>query len=148
MYLLDTNVVSELRRAKAGKADPRVVAWGESMPVASLFLSVITLLELEMGVLLIERRDPAQGAILRAWLDSQVLPAFAGRILAIDTAVARRCARLHVPDPRSGSRCPHCRYSAGAWFDGGDTERGRFRAHGRGPAEPVDLRDTSTNVAK
>jgi len=55
MYLLDTNVVSELRRAKAGKADPRVVAWGESMPVASLFLSVITLLELEMGVLLIER---------------------------------------------------------------------------------------------
>ena len=101
MYLLDTNVISELRRAKAGKADPRVVAWGESMPVASLFLSVITLLELEMGVLLIERRDPAQGAILRAWLDSQVLPAFAGRILAIDTAVARRCARLHVPDPRS-----------------------------------------------
>jgi predicted nucleic acid-binding protein len=101
MYLLDTNVVSELRRAKAGKADPHVVAWGESMPVASLFLSVITLLELEMGVLLIERRDPAQGAILRAWLDGQVLPAFTGRILAIDTAVARRCARLHVPDPRS-----------------------------------------------
>ncbi len=101
MYLLDTNVVSELRRAKAGKADPRVVAWGESMPVAGLFLSVISLLELEMGVLLIERRDPAQGVILRAWLDGQVLPAFAGRILAVDTAVARRCARLHVPDPRS-----------------------------------------------
>lgn len=100
-YLLDTNVVSELRRAKAGKADPRVTAWAESVPVASLFLSVITMLELEMGVLLIERRDPAQGAILRAWFDGQVLPALSGRILAVDTAVARRCAKLHVPDPRS-----------------------------------------------
>ncbi len=100
-HLLDTNVVSELRRAKAGKADPRVTAWAESVPVASLFLSVITMLELEMGVLLIERRDPAQGAVLRAWLDGQVLPAFSGRILAVDTAVARRCAKLHVPDPRS-----------------------------------------------
>lgn len=68
---------------------------------ASLFLSVITILELEMGVLLSERRDPAQGAILRAWLDGQILPAFSGRILAVDTAVARRCAKLHVPDPRS-----------------------------------------------
>ena len=101
MYVLDTNVVAELRRAKAGKADPRVVAWAESVSVASLFLSVITLLELEMGTLQIERRDPAQGAILRAWLDGQVVPAFAGRILAVDTAVARCCARLHVPDPRS-----------------------------------------------
>lgn len=100
-HLVDTNVVSELRRAKAGKADPRVTVWAESVPVASLFLSVITILELEMGVLLIERRDPAQGAILRAWLDGQVLPAFSGRILAVDTAVARRCAKLHVPDPRS-----------------------------------------------
>lgn len=100
-YLVDTNVVSELRRAKAGKADPRVTAWAESVPVASLFLSVITMLELEIGVLLIERRDPAQGAILRAWLDGQVLPAFSGRILAVDTTVARRCAKLHVPDPRS-----------------------------------------------
>ena len=100
-HLVDTNVVSELRRAKAGKADPRVTAWAGSVPAASLFLSVITILELEMGVLLIERRDPAQGAILRAWLDGQVLPAFSGRILAVDTAVARRCAKLHVPDPRS-----------------------------------------------
>lgn len=101
MYVLDTNVVSELRRAKAGKADPRVVAWVESVPVASLFLSAISVLELELGVLLIERRDASQGALLRAWLEEQVLPAFAGRILAVDTAVARRCAKLHVPDPRS-----------------------------------------------
>ena len=67
MYLLDTNVISELRKAKAGKADPKVVAWAERVPTPSVFLAVITLLELETGVLLIERRDPAQGAILRRW---------------------------------------------------------------------------------
>ncbi|NMQ21487.1 type II toxin-antitoxin system VapC family toxin, partial [Candidatus Competibacter phosphatis] len=101
MYLLDTNVVSELRRAKAGKADPHVVAWAASVPVVSLFLSVVTVLELEWGVLRIERRDPAQGALLRAWLEERVLPAFSERMLPVDVAVARRCARLHVPDPRS-----------------------------------------------
>ena len=101
MYLLDTNVVSELRRATAGKADPHVVAWAASVPVASLFLSVVTVLELELGVLRIERRDPAQGALLRAWLEERVLPAFSERMLPVDVAVARRCARLHVPDPRS-----------------------------------------------
>lgn len=101
MYLLDTNVVSELRKAKAGKADENVAAWAGSAPATSLFLSAITILELEMGVLLIERRDPAQGTLLRTWLDAHVLPAFAGRILPVDTAVAQRCAKLHVPDPRS-----------------------------------------------
>ena len=54
-----------------------------------------------MLALLIERRDPRQGAVLRAWLDDHVLPAFAGRVLAVDTAVAQRCARLHVPDRRA-----------------------------------------------
>jgi predicted nucleic acid-binding protein len=101
MYLLDTNVVSELRRAKAGKADPRVMAWAASVPVISLFVSVVTVLELEWGVLRIERRDSAQGTLLRAWLEEQVLPTFSGRILPVDVAVARRCARLHVPDPCS-----------------------------------------------
>lgn len=100
MYLLDTNVVSELRKARARKAHPRVVAWARRVPVATLFLSVVTVQELEIGVLLAERRDPAQGAILRGWLEDQVLPAFADRILAVDTAVTRRSAGLHVPDPR------------------------------------------------
>lgn len=101
MYLLDTNVVSELRKAKSGKADHHVVAWAASMANSSLFISAITVLELETGMLQIERRDPMQGAILRSWIDAHVLPAFAGRILPVDTAVAQRCARLHVPDPRS-----------------------------------------------
>jgi toxin FitB len=103
MYLLDTNVVSELRKAKSGKADRHVVAWAGSVPAGSLYLSVITVLELEMGVLQIERRDRTQGSLMRAWLDEQVMPAFAGRILAVDAAVALRCARLHVPN-RSAER--------------------------------------------
>lgn len=101
MFVLDTNVVSELRKAKAGKADKNVTAWAASVPTVSLYLLAITILELETGVLLVERRDPTQGALLRAWLTHHVLPAFAGRVLAIDTAVAQRCAGLHVPDPRA-----------------------------------------------
>ncbi|MCY1408123.1 Toxin FitB [compost metagenome] len=98
MFLLDTNVVSELRKAKA---DKNVVAWARTTTPSSLFISAITLLELETGVLRIERRDPGQGATLRTWLQNHVLPAFSGRILAVDSVVARRCAQLHVPDPRS-----------------------------------------------
>ncbi|QVL48397.1 MAG: type II toxin-antitoxin system VapC family toxin [Thiocapsa sp.] len=100
MYLLDTNVVSELRKVRAGKADIRVAAWADSVETVDLFLSVITIEELEIGVLLAERRDPTRGTVLRAWLDRHVLPAFAGRILSLDTAIARSSARLHVPDPR------------------------------------------------
>lgn len=101
MYLLDTNVISELRKAKSGKADHRVLAWAESVPASSLYMSAITVLELETGVLLVERRDPVQGAVLRSWLNTHVLPAFSDRILPADTAVAQHCAKLHVPDPRS-----------------------------------------------
>jgi len=99
MYLLDTNVVSELRKIRLGKADRHVKAWAESVDAAELYLSVITLQELEIGVMLMERRDPAQGAMFRTWLASHVMPAFDGRVLAIDAAVARRSAALHVPDP-------------------------------------------------
>lgn len=101
MYLLDTNVVAELRKAKAGKANKGVTAWANSVAPASLFLSSVTVLEMELGVLLMERRDPMQGAILRAWMEDHVLPAFAERVLAIDTTIARRCAQLHLPDPKS-----------------------------------------------
>jgi predicted nucleic acid-binding protein len=99
MFLLDTNVVSELRRPE--RANRNVLAWAGTIPAANFFLSAISILEIELGVLLIERRDAAQGAILRAWIDDQILPRFEGRVLAVDTAVAQRCARLHVPDPRA-----------------------------------------------
>jgi len=100
MYLLDTNVVSELRKIRLGKADASVANWADSVDATDLYLSAITVQELEIGVLLAERRDPSQGAVFRAWINGHVLPAFTGRILAVDTAVALRSARLHVPDPR------------------------------------------------
>ena len=100
MQLLDTNVVSELRKIKSGRANRQVSRWAASAPVGAFFISVITLMELETGVRLVERRDTAQGALLRAWLDTQVIPGFAGRVLPVDAAVALRCAALHVPDPR------------------------------------------------
>ncbi|MCA3235764.1 MAG: type II toxin-antitoxin system VapC family toxin [Cupriavidus sp.] len=99
MFLLDTNVISELRKARA--ADPKVVAWANSVEASVLFISAITVLELEQGVLLVERRDAKQGMALRTWLDGQVMSEFSSRILSIDADVARRCASLHVPDPRS-----------------------------------------------
>ncbi len=100
MFLLDTNVISELRKAGDGKADANVVAWLSSVDATTFYLSAITLMEIELGILRIERRDPAQGARLRAWMDQRILPEFADRTLQVDTAVALRCAPLHVPDPR------------------------------------------------
>jgi len=100
MYLLDTNVVSELRKVRSGKADPNVARWADSVDVSTLHLSVVTIQELETGVLLMIRKDAAQGAGLRDWLDHQVRPAFERRIIPIDMAIALRSAALHVPAPR------------------------------------------------
>ncbi len=101
MFLLDTNVVSELRKSSSGRANTNVTSWARTVDASALYLSAISVLELELGVLQIERRDSRQGAALRSWLDGQVLMAFEGRILSVDGAIAVRCARLHVPDPRS-----------------------------------------------
>jgi len=100
MYLLDTNVASELRKVDVGTADPHVKAWSDNLDAEAAFLSVITVLELEQGTLLMERRDSRQGAMLRAWLENRILPQFEGRILSVDLLVAQRCATLHVPDPK------------------------------------------------
>lgn len=100
MFILDTNVVSELRKIRLGRANEQVAKWADSMETAALYLSVITVQELEMGVLIMERRDAKQGAVFRTWLDQHVLPAFNGRILPIDTAAALCSANLHVPNPR------------------------------------------------
>ena len=100
MFILDTNVVSELRKARTGKIDPNVSAWAESVDASRLYLSSVTVMELELGILSVERRDAVQGAVLRTWFEQHVLPEFSGRVLPVDTAVALRCARLHVPDKR------------------------------------------------
>ena len=99
MFVLDTNVVSELRKAHAGKANPGVSDWASSVPAALMFMSVISLHELEHGGLLSERRDPTQGALLRTWLDNSVTPAFQDRFLPVTPDIARQAAALHVPDP-------------------------------------------------
>jgi toxin FitB len=101
MFILDTNVISELRKARAGKADANVVAWAASQDPSALYVSAITLLELEMGVRLMERRDYTQGIVLRTWMAERLLPAFEGRVLPVDGPVALCCAALHVPDPKS-----------------------------------------------
>lgn len=101
MFLLDTNVISELRKLGDGRADARVVAWVAGRDAASFYISALTLMELEIGILRIERRDAGQGERLRTWMDRHVLPEFLERTLSVDSAVALKCARLHVPDPRS-----------------------------------------------
>jgi len=100
MLLLDTNVISELRKTANVRADPAVAAWAARQDPESTFLSAVTLFEIEHGILRMERRDEAQGAALRRWFEDQVLPGFDGRVLPFDIAVARRCAALHVPDPK------------------------------------------------
>ncbi|MGH9226666.1 MAG: type II toxin-antitoxin system VapC family toxin [Acidimicrobiales bacterium] len=99
MFVLDTNVVSELRKVRAGKANVGVAEWAEQVPSGHFFVSAITIHELEHGVLLAERSDPAQGVVLRQWLDQSVASAFADRVLPVDEPVARQAAALHVPDP-------------------------------------------------
>lgn len=101
MYILDTNVVSELRKAGSNRADSNVIAWLSKEDAASFYLSAITLMELEMGVQQIERKDARQGSLLRTWFDTHVVPEFSGRVLPIDETVALCCAGLHIPNPRS-----------------------------------------------
>lgn len=98
MFLLDTNAISELRRP--ARADPGLLAWAGGVPPADLFISAMTLFEIELGAGQVGRRDAARGAVLRNWIDTQVMLAFRGRILPVDAEVAQRCATLHVPDPR------------------------------------------------
>jgi toxin FitB len=105
MYLLDTNVVSEMRKVRGARSQrarihPHVQNWQESVPGSSLYLSVITILELEIGFHLLDRRDPAQGSVIRSWVRNHVLPAFSDRILDVNIEIVQHCATLHVPDPK------------------------------------------------
>jgi len=101
MFLLDTNVISELRKTTENKINPGVKKWAEKKMPSTMFLSVITIFELELGILRLERRDKKQGQILRKWLSQLVLPAFVDRVLPINTAIAVRSASLHIPNPSS-----------------------------------------------
>ncbi len=99
MFILDTNIISELRQGKANPSS-EVRAWASRHPVAQLYLSAISVLELEHGVMLLERRSPPQGGALRVWLDG-LRQSFSGRILPFNHRTATLCAATHVPNPRS-----------------------------------------------
>lgn len=94
-YLLDANVVSALR---VRGREPQVQAWAAPIPVADQFVTALTIAEIERGVVAKERTDPAQGAVLRQWLEEHVLPAFSGRVLPFDLPAARILATYPVPD--------------------------------------------------
>ena len=147
MFVLDTNVISELRKVGDGKADARVAAWVSGRGAASFDISALTLMELEIGILRIERRDPEQGDRLRTWMDRHVLPECLGRTLPVDSAVALKCARLHVPDPRDSSRTgrvDRCnRHSA--WDDGRHGKPGRLRSSRQRPRLPRALHPQDRN---
>jgi len=100
MYLLDTNVVSELRKVSSGKANKNVKDWSLHLDPQRLFISTITIHEIELGILLAERSDKAKGRVLRKWMGEHVIPTFEGRILPIDKQVALLSASYHVPNPK------------------------------------------------
>lgn len=98
MYLLDTNVISEVRKIKTGKANPNFVKWFSTIAEQDIFINATVLMEIERGILAKERKDAQQGVILRAWFERVVLPTFHGKILKIDEKTAQICARLHIPN--------------------------------------------------
>lgn len=98
MYLLDTNVISEVRKIKTGKANPRFVEWFSTIAEKDIFINAMVLMEIERGILAKERKDFIQGAVLRSWFDNVVLSTFHNKILKIDEKTAQICAKLHIPD--------------------------------------------------
>jgi toxin FitB len=102
MFLLDTGIVYELRKAKSGGTDPGLAAWAAGAPRHNLFVSALTLLELESGAGRLQRKSKSDGQAVRSWIEDQVLPAFDGRILPIDSAVVRRTSLLGYADARDG----------------------------------------------
>lgn len=100
MYLLDTNVISELRKVKSGKADKNVQKWSFQVAPQLMYVSSITIHELELGILLAERADKSKGGMLRKWMTEHVLPTFENRVISVDKNVVLVSAKYHVPDPK------------------------------------------------
>ena len=92
-------MINELRKQPAHR-DSQVARWVRSVPIAELYLSVITVYEIEVGIRRITRRDEVQGQRFRKWLEHGVLRQFQEKVLPLDTAVATRAAGLPVPDPK------------------------------------------------
>jgi len=102
MFLLDTGIVLELRKAKAGHTDAGLMAWAAGIPRQKLFISALTLLEIENAAARLGRKDRAAGLVVRDWIDERVMTAFEGRMLPVDAAVVRRRAQLPYANTRDG----------------------------------------------
>jgi predicted nucleic acid-binding protein len=100
MYLVDTNVISELRKARMRRADPKLAAWAANIETEDLYLSVITVQEIEIGILKAERSDRRKGEVLRSWMTEYITPNFRDRILPVDLKIALRAAELHTQRSR------------------------------------------------
>lgn len=142
--VLDTDIVPELRKVRNGKVNPGVAVWAEEVSSVELFVSAITMHELDHGVLLLERSDPVQGALLREWLDHSVAAAFKNRVLQVGRAdrSSRRCAaRTRLG---SASRRPHRRHRPGERHDRRDPRREGLSAFRRSRRrQPVELRNVT-----
>lgn len=99
-YLFDTNVISELRKPP-GRVNPRVASWADNLAEGNVYISSISVFEIERGILLKQRTDPVQAERLRDWFNGQVKVQFKGRILPFDEDVASVAAAMHVPDPKA-----------------------------------------------
>lgn len=110
MYLLDNNIISELRKIKSSKANIGVIDWIKDKPKSQIFTCDVVIMELYRGVLLKERKDPIQGQHLREWFDNFVMPYFNGRILSINFDISLICAEFHTPNPRAENDtwCQYC----------------------------------------
>jgi toxin FitB len=100
MYLLDTEVLLELRKAKSGGTDPGLASWAAGVSRQNLLISTLSLVELENAASRLDRKDKAAATVLREWIYERVMPAFEGRILPVDAAVARKRAQLSLVDTR------------------------------------------------
>jgi len=103
MFLLDSNVISELRSAK--RCDLRVRAWEQGVPLVSCWISVITLLEIRQGIGQVARKDAPFAAILNQWLEARVKPTFDGRVLAVTSTTADLAGRIASVRTRSLADC-------------------------------------------
>lgn len=100
MYLLDTNIISELKKIQNNRINPNVLNWFNHQNPQKFYTSSIVIMELKIGALLRQKKDETAYQNLMNWIDYTVIPAFNGQILPIDDAVLAVCANLHVPNPR------------------------------------------------
>jgi len=100
MYLLNTNIISELKKLDSGKIHPQVQRWAYSINLMQTKISVVSIIEIRTGILSLARKDQAQAASLDNWFTNRLLPAYRTRTLSVDTEVALICAQLHIPAKR------------------------------------------------